>query len=247
MTFKIQKIFSKRRQVRAAWSTSKTPSKDLINDLLTRTFNLASSKQNLHPYKVHVYGPENFIERTVISEICALFKTGSVNDWEDDLGSENTTRTHKDAPWVLVFELRQSQSNTFVKEHSQRHNDWRRFTQVDDRFRTLPNVTLAAIEVGMFVKILAGLCLENGLDISYIKSFPEWQWIKSAQEYEKDDNKVGKDWSALPDITEMPLLVAQIGYRENMRDPLATNAFDKNRPSLEDKPPISSVIQFKEK
>lgn len=176
-----------------------------------------------------------------------MFKTGSVNNWEDDDNTaEKRKQTNKDAPWVLVFELRKCEPNVFVREHSEMHNDWRRFTQIDERFRETTNRTLAAIEVGMFTKILAGLCLENDLSISYIKSFPEWSWAGQRQEYNKNKNCVGYDWSVLPEITEAPLLVVQIGYKADMRDILATNAIDPNKPFLEDKPSIDTIVQFKD-
>lgn len=82
--------------------------------------------------------------------------------------------------------------------------------------------------------------------MSYIKSFPEWTWKGARGEYGKNTNKNGLDWNALPQITEAPLLVVQIGYKLDMVDPLATNAFDPNRDFLEDKPSIDTIVQFKD-
>lgn len=241
----IEELFSKRRQIRAAWDYEKVPTKELIHDLLTRALKFAPSKQNLFPFKIHAFGPDNAKDRNIVSQICALFPTGSVNNWEESKETAQVKgHTHKDAPWVLVFELRQCEPNVFVKEHSELHNDWKRFTQIDERFREVTNRTLAAIEVGMYCKILAGLCLENDLAISYIKSFPEWNWAGQRGEYNKNTNKVGLDWDALPQITEAPLLVVQIGYKANMRDVLATNVSDPNSPFLEDKPSIDTIVKY---
>ena len=243
----IEKLFSKRRQIRAAWDHEKLPTKDLIYDLLTRTLKIAPSKQNLFPFKIHAFGPDNVEEKSIVSRICALFPTGSVNNWEESKETANAKKeTNKDAPWVLVFELRKCEPNVFVKEHSALHNDWKRFTQIDERFREVTNRTLAAIEVGMYCKLLAGLCLENDLAISYIKSFPEWTWAGQRGEYNKNINKVGLSWDSLPQITEAPLLVVQIGYKANMQDVLATNIDDPTRPFLEDKPSIDTIVQFKD-
>ena len=98
----------------------------------------------------------------------------------------------------------------------------------------------------MFTKILAGLCLENDLAISYIRSFPDWVWKGQQNEYSKDKNKVGLSWDSLPQITEAPLLVVQIGYKADMEDPLQTNAFNKALNLLEDKPNIDEIVQFKD-
>ena len=62
--------------------------------------------------------------------------------------------------------------------------------------------------------------------------------------YHKDKNKAGLDWDSLPQITEIPLLVVQIGYKANMIDRLATNAVDDTKLYLEDKPSIDTIVQF---
>tara|TARA_B110000503_G_scaffold81855_1_gene125046 strand:- start:156 stop:905 length:750 start_codon:yes stop_codon:yes gene_type:complete len=247
----IEELFSKRRQIRSAWDCEKVPSKDLIHDLLARALKIAPSKQNLFPFKIHAFGPDNAEERDIVSQICCLYTSGSVNNWEDsDKDANLKGQTNKDAPWVLVFELRQCKPNVFVKEYGAMHdggNAQNRFTQIDgNRFREGANRTLSAIETGMFIKCLAGLCLENDLAISYIKSFPEWTWKGQRSEYSKNRNTVGLSWDSLPQITEAPLIVVQIGYKANMRDILATNAFDPNRPLLEDKPSIDDIVQFKD-
>lgn len=246
----IEELFSKRRQIRAAWDTEKIPSKELIYDLLSRTLKIAPSKQNMFPFKVHAFGPNDLKEKHNVSQICRLYTAGSVNDWDenDEVVYSKKKQTHKDAPWILVFELRKCEPNRFIKEYGARHdngNAQKRFTQIDEnRFRESPNRALAAIEVGMYCKLLAGICLENNLGISYIKSFPEWDWQGSRSEYHKDKNKAGLDWDSLPQITEIPLLVVQIGYKANMIDQLATNAVDDTKLYLEDKPSIDTIVQF---
>lgn len=247
----IEELFSKRRQIRAAWDYEKLPTKDLIHDLLTRTLKIAPSKQNLFPFKIHAFGPENKNERDIVSQICCLYTSGSVNNWEDTKEvAETKGETNKDAPWVLVFELRKCNWNEFVKYYSKIHDNgqaYKRFTQIDEeRFRESTNKALACIEVGMFTKILAGLCLENDLAISYIKSFPEWTWKGKSGVYSKNTNKVGLSWDSLPQITEAPILVVQIGYKADIQDILATNVNDPNRPFLEDKPSIDTIVQFKD-
>jgi hypothetical protein len=98
----------------------------------------------------------------------------------------------------------------------------------------------------MFVQTLAGLCLENDLAISYIRSFPDWTWSGQKKEYNKNKNKQGLDWSALPCITEHPLLVVQIGYKANIRDPMSTNVNNSSKTFLEDKPSIDTIVEYHE-
>lgn len=248
----IEELFSKRRQIRAAWDPNRAPSKEMIYDLLKRTQKISPSKQNVYPFKIHAFGPNDEKERDIISQICCLFAHGAVNDFDVDRDTGDRI-LHKKAPWVLVFELRKCKPNTFIKDHSKEFNDWTRFTQVDERFRESSNRTLAAIEVGMYCKILAGLCLENDLAISYIKSFPEWTWKGQRNEYSKNKNNQGLNWDSLPQITEAPLLVVQIGYKADMEDLLSSTVevdgiihSTKGGLFLEDKPSIDEILQFKD-
>lgn len=257
----IEELFSKRRQIRAAWDNEKIPSKELIYDLLTRTLKISASKQNLFPFKIHAFGPDDEKEKRIVEKICCLYTEGSVNNFDRSSSELKAAGQDNNLPaWVLVFEQRLCEPNTFIKEYSQRFNGDSPYVTPDDvqgtasrfgqisekRFRESTNKALACIEVGMFTKILAGLCLENDLAISYIKSFPEWTWKGQRNEYSKNKNENGLDWDSLPQITESPILVVQIGYKADMIDILATNANNPNRPFLEDKPSIDTIIQFKD-
>ena len=243
---KIYELFKKRRQIRWAWDQERIPSKELIHSLIETTFDLAPSKQNLFPFKIHIIGPKNNKDNHIVGKICALFKNGSVNQWQ----MEEAPHPNHKAPWVLIFELRKCEPNDFIVKHGTKYKGGeKRFTQIDERFRGPTNSKLACIEVGMFLKILAGQCLENDLQISYIKSFPEWSWKGIRNEYHKDTNKgSGIDWSALPYIKEMPIIVAQIGYKANIADMLATNIDNPNVPLLErgaeTKPALEDIIKY---
>jgi len=263
----IEEIYSKRRQIRAAWDPDRAPSKEFIYNLLKRTQNIAPSKQNLYPFKIHAFGPDNPEEKKIVQQLCCLYEEGSAFDF--DLSEEEQKKrgqTYNVPGWVLVFELRKCKPNTFIKEYGEMYKSkglypWGegssgavgRFSQISEkRFRENMNRSLAAIEVGMFTKLLAGLCLENDLAISYMKSFPEWQWKGKRQEYEKNINQVGANWDSLPQITEAPLLVVQIGYKADMEDPLASTVevdgvihSTKGGVLLEDKPPIDEIVVFK--
>ena len=261
---KIEKLFSKRRQIRAAWDQNNLPSKETIKDLLKRTLKIAPSKQNMFPFKIHVYGPDNLEKKQIVGQICSLYKTGSVNQWDSenkggkiktedgiiDITEQVIDENGNDsriAPWVLVFEQRLCQPNNFMNEYSKLHDDYNRFTQIDpDRFRENANKALACVEIGMFIKCLAALCLENNLGISYIKSFPEWTWKGKRGDYEKNKNKNGLDWDSLPEITESPIMVLQIGHVKNIHDPFASNSIDPNKIHWENKPSIDEIVQFKD-
>ena len=258
----IEELFSKRRQIRAAWDQKRVPSKETIQDILERTLNIAPSKQNMFPFKIHAYGPDDLEKKQIVGQICSLYKTGSVNHMD----SENKDGEIKSAagiinvkdhvlddegndmrisPWVLVFEQRLCEANNFIKEYSELHTDYNRFTQIDPkRFRGNANKALACVEIGMFIKCLAAICLDNDLGISYIKSFPEWVWKGQGNKYSKDKNKNGLDWDSLPEITESPIIIVQIGHVADVEDYFASNSVDPKDIHWENKPNIDNIVRF---
>lgn len=239
----ITDLFKKRRQIRAAWDQEKIPSKELIHSLLEQTLDIAASKQNLFPFKIHVIEPDNIADHEKIAGICSLFKTGSVNDWEKERPGEKT-QTYTKAPYVLVYTLRLCKPNVFVTAHSERHQEWDRFNQVlPNKYRKPNNMGLAAVEVGMFQKALTGLCLENDLQVSYIHSFPWWRIRAPHYTYEVDENKVGYNWRELPYIDEAVLLVAQIGHKAEIDDPLESHRNPGDQYE-EDKPSIDTIVEY---
>lgn len=262
----IEELFAKRRQIRAAWDQQKLPSTELVKNLLNRTLNISPSKQNLYPFKIHAFGPHNPEEKRIVGQICNLYKTGSVNHWDDEqkdggfksvrgnLNSKDHMLDDKGndyrlAPWVLVFEQRLCKPNNFVKEYSKLHDSdpGDRFTQVNpDRFRNPANTKLTCIEIGMFLQTLAGLCLENNLGISYIRSYREWVWNGRSNQYIKDVNPIGLNWSDLPQITECPLMICQLGYVADVEDYLQSNSIDPNDIHWENKPNIDEIVNFKD-
>lgn len=260
----IEELFSKRRQIRAAWDQKRLPSKEIIQDILERTMKIAPSKQNLFPFKIHAYGLDDLEKKQIIGQICALHPTGSVNHMDSEnkggmIKSAAGTINVKDhvlddegndmriSPWVLVFEQRLCEANNFIKEYSKLHNisNEARFAQIDlKRFRGNANKALACVEIGMFIKCLAGLCLENDLGISYIKCFPEWVWKDHQNEYNKNKNKNGLDWDSLPEITESPIMVVQIGHVADVDDYFTSNSMNPYGIHWENKPSIDDIVRF---
>jgi len=260
----IEELFSKRRQIRAAWDQKRLPSKEIIQDILERTMEIAPSKQNLFPFKIHAYGLDDLEKKQIIGQICALHPTGSVNHMDSEnkggmIKSAAGTINVKDhvlddegndmriSPWVLVFEQRLCEANNFIKEYSKLHNisNEARFAQIDlKRFRGNANKALACVEIGMFIKCLAGLCLENDLGISYIKCFPEWVWKDHQNEYNKNKNKNGLDWDSLPEITESPIMVVQIGHVADVDDYFTSNSMNPYGIHWENKPSIDDIVRF---
>lgn len=116
----IEELYSKRRQIRAAWDPDRAPSKEMIYDLLKRTQKIAPSKQNLYPFKIHAFGPNNEKEKRIVEKICCLYTEGSVNNYDLSTEQHKLAGTDNNMPgWVLVFELRKAKKNKFIKDYEQ--------------------------------------------------------------------------------------------------------------------------------
>ena len=210
-------LISKRRQVRAAWDNEKIPSKEEVESLLKECLKLTPSKNNLQPFKIHVIGPENKKELDIITGICALHKTGSVAKYELEMDTNTDLGSHnKRPPYTLLFTVRLSKDNQFTAEHENRHKQTdidvgrtdKRFSQSDpNTFRRTANRNLASLEVGMFIMSLTALALEKGLSVSFIQSWPIWDWDEEQNRYFVEKNKYGKQWSELPWVKEAPCLL----------------------------------------
>lgn len=166
-----------------------------------------ASKQNLMPYKIHVLGPE-CVE--LKKELYALTTSATVKQ-----GHTQTTDNYQVyAPYVFVFTNRLVDPNEKVeKSISQGYPFYNCFPETYQNKNCLQE---ASLEIGMWSKIFTGLCLENNIDVSYLKCFND------------DPN----NWSF---INEKPLFVMCAGYRK------FTNS---ERHILETKPDWNEVVYF---
>jgi len=247
-------LIKKRRQVRAAWDNEKIPSKEEVNTLLKKCLELTPSKNNLQPFKIHVIGPDNKKELDIITGICALHKTGSVAKYELEMDTNTDLGLHyKRPPYTLLFTVRLANDNQFTAEHENRHKQTnidvgrtdKRFSQSDpNTFRRTANRNLASLEVGMFIMSLTALALEKGLSVSFIQSWPIWDWDERENKYIVEKNKYGKQWSELPWVKEAPLHVLQLGYKADFDDPLKTNSTDPKGENWENKCSPDDIIEF---
>ncbi len=204
----VEDIFKKRRQIR--YFSDKVPSEELVNELLYKTYELVPSKQNLMPYKIHVIGPD----QKKVKEKLYYLSTKS--------GSNTTTNYQVNAPYNLVFTMRLAFPNEQVirsmKKETGTYNkcDPNRY----DRPSRRPGV---ALEVGMFATILGGLCLDNDLDIAYMRCFGTWGKPPEPN-----------PWEILPFIDEYVLLIMNIGYRDPDRLKPPANTRRETKPEFDE-------------
>jgi len=154
----MENLFEKRYQV--YHYTNDIPEEGLIKNLITKTFKLVSSKQNIVPYKVNVLGPNCVDEKQKIYEHVKKVFGGSHNH-------------NIKAPYNLIFTTRLV---TNPGKHVQRLIDEghdQPCTNIKKYKKDKHNISL---EIGMFAKVLTGLCLENNLGVSYQLCFKDWQY-----------------------------------------------------------------------
>ena len=174
----IEEIYKKRRKVR--WFRDEAPDHDLIVDLMQKTHSLVPSKQNLMPYKIHVLGPKC---RKLKKELYHL-----------TTHTESYFNYHVYAPYNLIFTTRLAEPSEYVQSLIQRGCTMG--ACFPEKYRSNIAVNNACIEIGMWSKIFTGLCLENGIEVAYLKCF--------------DSNS--EKWSF---IDEQPLLGMSVGYKMN--------------------------------
>lgn len=179
----IEDVYKKRKKVR--YFLDKCPDHNLIVDIMKKTHNLVASKQNLMPYKIHVLGPECV---TLKKELYTLTTTAAEENYTQATGNYQVY-----APYVFIFTSRLAEPNEYVENAIGRGNVFH--ACFPETYRHSGPIRTACIEIGMWSKIFTGLCLENDIDVAYLKCF----------------NNNPDNWSF---IDEDPLFVICAGYRQ---------------------------------
>ena len=198
----IEDVYKKRKKVRIF--LDKCPDHNLIVDMIKKTHNLVASKQNLMPYKIHVLGPECV---TLKKELYTLTITAAEENY-----TQATANYQVYAPYVFIFTSRLAEPNKYVEDAMSRGNYFS--PCFPETYQNSGALQTACIEIGMWSKIFTGLCLENDIDVAYLKCF----------------NSKPDKWSF---INEIPLFAMCIGYRQTFE-----------RSVDESKPDINDVVYF---
>jgi len=188
----IDTILGKRRHVRD-YDANHIPSKYLVDSLLKLAWHVTPSKNNIMPYQVNVFGPENKKEKKIIYKNCVsqedyINSFNNNNYFENDYDAPGLNPEYANilkAPYVLLFTTRLEKNpnkNVLRNVVKGRHYD---ALNID----TIPKINdLVSLEVGMFVTALCGLCMENDLDISYTMAFRQerhfWNELVNKKNYE---------------------------------------------------------------
>jgi len=201
-----------------------SPPKELIESLLIKTYELVPSKQSIMPYKVTVYGPELKKLKLDFQKFCAYH-------WDaEKQGTYHTGVLQLDCPYLLIFTERGqiTDYNGLVKRKLEEGDPYWVLHKGKD-------LNQKYIEIGMFCKLLTGLCLENNLGVAYTLNLPRVDGF-----YPKNKNLwplKGSKFEHLECFYEDNLLFAMsIGYTKH-------NKSLKWKDDL--KPPKENIIKWK--
>jgi len=213
---KPSKILKNRRQV---WEYDETVeiSNSLIDSLLKDTWEATPSKNNMMPYSLFVLGQDQKKLKEIVYNNC-VSRDKFLNEKTKIDGKPRLSPNFSailSCSHLLIFTLRLEDNPSGYQ---------RRAMANGARFEATKESTLeigkqvASVEVGMFITSFSALCLEQGIDISYIGCFFR------DMEY----------WKDLPFITRTPLLLVTIGKGKVYRRDINPERFaDDLKPNYE--------------
>lgn len=212
MRSKIEELYKKRFHTK--YFNKEVPDRDLIERMISKTYELVPSKQLIVPYKVEVLGPEREKDIIRVREFCMKY---AGKHYISDKGTVQML-----APYLLLFTTRHIReeeiSEAMIDRLSQNRGSYHSIT--------IPHKITPThhVEVGMFAAILTGLCMENGVSTAY-------SMCKPHQKHE--------EWHQVHDIVKGKMLfIMSLGYTD-MTEPRPWVVSGK-----EHKPPIENVIKF---
>tara|TARA_Y100000114_G_scaffold14870_1_gene12097 strand:+ start:140 stop:769 length:630 start_codon:yes stop_codon:yes gene_type:complete len=185
MRSNIEELYRKRFHTK--YFNEEIPDRDLIESMISKTYDLVPSKQLIVPYKVEVLGPERKKDIVRIREFCMNY-TG--------LSDKGTVQML--APYLLLFTTRH------IKEEEISEGMKERLSKNRGSYHSITyphHITPTHhVEVGMFASILTGLCMENGVSTAYSTCMP-------GQKHEA--------WNEIYDIVKGKMLfIMSLGYTD---------------------------------
>ena len=186
----IYHVLKKRRHV-YEYDTDNVPKKQLIEDLLWKSWKVTPSKNNFMPYHCNVLGPDKVEEKNKIKLISAIHKdrTDQFDSYyfhpnrDKFVDKKNPYFKHlASAPYMLVFTQRLCTPNEYYRKAKEKNGDF--YDQMHEH-KLEEIMSTTALEVGMWMANLSAFALEKGLNTSVIKCYPgapsswrDFDWIK---------------------------------------------------------------------
>ncbi len=166
------------------YDTTSNIDSEFITDALKAAWLETPSKNNFMPYNVYVLGPEFAKEKEEMYWLCLGNETKAngniitdrdqLKQYEERMYSGKTQASYHNiitAPYVLIFTQRvETMPNKFQQQLIDKGYV---YEQMATRGPKKENARKNAyLEIGMFSTNFAGICLNNGIDISHTLCFP---------------------------------------------------------------------------
>jgi|TARA_B100001059_G_scaffold102221_1_gene101962 nitroreductase len=229
----IYETVKKARHVHEFYTYKEKPvDKEVLKDLLEKTYEITPSKNNMAAWQVHVLGPEHQKYKDALFEGSAANDTLSNIGNKDyvDIGHENEKkgiprenvmyRSLNTAPYVLIVTQRKSElTSPYQKDAWSRGIFYDPCTEkglADSR----ENI---CVECGLFAMNFRALAIEKGIDTTYTCNFNK-----------QLDTKV---WKQLPFVDRRVNVMISVGYGKKYRRDIHPITYDY-------KPSINKIIKW---
>ena len=213
------------------FDTNKPVDKQVMKDLLEKTYEITPSKNNMVAWQVHVLGPEHQNYKDILYNGSAKHDTRSNKATNiPDIGAimEEQGREREDpgykclntAPYVLILtERKSSLVSQYQIDAFKRGIFYEPCTEqglIDSR----ENIN---VECGLFAMNFRSLAIEKGIDTSYTMCFSK--------------NLNTDVWRKLPFINRNVNLIISVGYAKQYRRDIYSTEYDH-------KPSIDKIVNF---
>jgi len=184
--------YADRNQTRY-FDQNEVPDKELIEKCLLKTHEIVMSKQNLMPYQCHIFGPDDYDIKRRFYELAStveyrdpekrqFYRMERLEKHERFFDKQKrfpNGNSQLFAPWVLVFSPRKPKPNKLVQDYLEGQHEM--------NYEDIKNYDSGAskMEIGMFAALLGGVCVDEGLNVSYTGCInsralvEEFTWCKS--------------------------------------------------------------------
>mgnify|MGYP001189266318 FL=1 len=160
---------------------------EVVKELLWKAWKISPSKHNFMPYKVSVLGPNRKMEKKKIWKKCVFNHKRAEEDGFKNVRDDTNNNPYADKPeeytfninraynhvrfnsHLLIFSARICKLNGYM-EHMVRKEG--HFAEQCEKSWVTRLRTASSCEATLFVANLTGLCIEQGIDVSYNLCFP---------------------------------------------------------------------------
>jgi len=236
----IKQVFTKRAHV-MHYSSEIVPTKKEIEEILTESIPLATSKQKAFAYKAYIVGTKGNSNKEIYNW-CEGYKVNQDIIRDENLPEEKEKPWHTpnkglmhlaSAPWTLIWTPMDRKPNAYYEKA---FSDTKSWWQMDEKHLIESSCRgQCLIEGSMMAQMIVGITIEKGWDSSFNICFPSDGDQGILPSNNKDHKKYS--WSSMwPDIEYKPFLIQTIGKAKRY---LYQERTDKQRllntnPTMED-------------